>query len=445
MADFASIRDTKAIKMSTAQDMDYRRALMKITLILGPIFALAYILNFADKVNVGIAKVRMARDFHFTDGDFALGMGIYFLGYSLFNVPSALWIQKSGPRFGLARTMITWGLIAALTTFVSTIYEFSVLRFFLGVAEAGFLPGLALYLQKCYPQQMHGTVMSVMISGALLSGIIVGPFSAFIMQELHGVGHLQDWQWLFFVEGAPTIFLGVLLYCILRNQPSDLSFLSYSEQRALRNAHFIAQELPAQEAGGNFFRTLFSRSVWILSFDMLALNIGVYSIILSLPDLIAKNSTSNLWGIGFLSSSPYVLGLVFLPVIGYLSDLFKSHAGFIFYCGIIGSFSLFISTFFKFNIYLALPCMAIAASLFMAATPLIWSLGGQGDDDRSSSIVVATINTISQLGGFIGPYLVGRSLDLSHDSSYGFRVISVIVFIASTLVIRLHRPRPASI
>lgn len=416
----------------------YRSLLLKVTLHLAPLLLLAYIINYTDRVNVGIAKLEMVKDLSFSNTAFGLGMGLYFIGYSVFDVPSTIFFHRTGARIGLARTMICWGIVTIITMFVHSTTTFYFLRFLLGAAEAGFLPGMAVYLTAWFPQRILGTVMSIMISGALISGIIVGPLSGFILQTFQHSAGLHSWQWLFLLEGLPAVLLGIGTLFMLDDDPMLCTWLNDPEKKLL------AAERRPQDAGGehgsNWTVALKDRNVWFLGLNLLVLNLGIYSVVLCMPDILAAHGGRNLVNIGVLSSLPYVVGLVALPLVGIMSDMLRERRWSVFCIGVIGACLFAISVLEKNHFAISFSCLTLSSALLMAATPLVWAFGASLHKGEGSAASVATINMVSQFGGFLGPFVFGKAQDMFHSSTAAFMFVTFFVLAGSFFVLLVPDP-----
>jgi len=205
----------------------------RVTLRVMPILFLCYVASYLDRVNVGFAKLQMQADLNFSDTVYGLGAGLFFIGYFLFEIPSNLLLHRIGARIWIARIMISWGLVSAAMVFVNSPFGFYLLRLLLGVAEAGFFPGVILYLTYWYPAQRRGKITAIFMAAVALSGVIGGPLSGWIMQRMPGVAGLAGWQWLFLIEALPSIFLGMTVFVYLQDRIVDAHWLSAEEKSLL--------------------------------------------------------------------------------------------------------------------------------------------------------------------------------------------------------------------
>lgn len=206
----------------------------KVSWRLAPLLLLCYVVAYLDRVNVGFAKLQMAADLHLSDAVYGLGAGIFFVGYFLFEVPSNVILHKVGARVWIARIMVTWGIISALTMFVSTPAMFYTMRFLLGVAEAGFFPGVILYLTYWYPAHRRGRMTTLFMTAVALSGVVGGPISGYILKTFDGMNGWRGWQWLFLLEGVPSVLVGILLLFALDDGIAKAKWLDGDERRCCR-------------------------------------------------------------------------------------------------------------------------------------------------------------------------------------------------------------------
>lgn len=261
----------------------YNRIAMRLL----PFLLLLYIISFLDRVNVGFAKLQMSADIGLGDSAYGLGAGIFFLGYCLCEIPSNLLLQRLGAKFWIARIMIVWGIISVGMMFVSSATSFYVMRFMLGVAEAGFYPGIILYLTYWFPARLRSQVCAMFFLGIALSGVIGGPLSGWIMQTLGGSYGLKGWQWLFLAEGSPAILMGLVTYWYLDNGPAAARWLS-AEQKKIVISELEAEERQKLAAGHGhkFGHAMRDVNTWMLAFANFSLLSGIYGVSFWLPQIV---------------------------------------------------------------------------------------------------------------------------------------------------------------
>ena len=272
-----SITDPSAVVSTKGfKDATYAKVMWRLI----PFLFLCYVVAYLDRVNVGFAKLQMLKDLNYSETVYGLGAGIFFIGYFLFEVPTNLLLHRIGARKVITRIMVTWGAISTLTMFVQTPSQFYVMRFLLGVAEAGFFPGIILYLTYWFPAEQRGRMTALFMTAIPMSGVIGSPLSGWIMQSFAGVNGWAGWQWLFLLEGAPTILIGVVVWFYLDDGIDSAKWLSPSEKRLL------TENIQRENIGKtthSFKNALGNGKVWILSLMYFGVIMGLYGISFWLP------------------------------------------------------------------------------------------------------------------------------------------------------------------
>src|SRR5690625_1572429 len=270
--------------LRSAGEEDTDRAIFrKITWRTIPLLCICYIAAYLDKINVGFAKLQMQSDLGFSDTVYGLGAGLFFIGYMLFEVPSNLILQRVGARGWIARIMITWGILSACTMFVVTPAQFYVVRFLLGVAEAGFYPGVMLYITFWYPSYRRGSIMALFLLGIPLSSLIGGPLSGWIMNHFHLMNGWSGWQWLFLLEAIPSVVLGIIVLILLPSTVSTAKWLSQKEKDLLKS---ILESDSSKSARSSVREAFASMRVWVLGLVDIFLMFAIYCLNFWLPTLI---------------------------------------------------------------------------------------------------------------------------------------------------------------
>ena len=315
--------------VETADTIDSRALYSKISWRLIPYIFILYILAYLDRVNVGFAALEMKRDLHLTDTVYGFGAGIFFLGSSLFDLPSNLLLNKVGPRLWIARIMITWGIIATCMSLVTGPHSFYILRFFLGVSEAGFFPGMILYLTFWFPSQERARAVAKFMTATSLAGVIGGPLSSFLL-KLEGRSGLHGWQWLFLCEGIPTMLMGVSVLFVLKDRPDDADWLSGPEKKWLD----AELERDSKEGGAaerhNLLDAFKLPIVWVLAGVFFIDQVGIYTVNLWMPlvlnSLVHPGAHADALSAGDASmiaryaTIPYLAAAIFSVIIGWTSD-----------------------------------------------------------------------------------------------------------------------------
>jgi sugar phosphate permease len=279
-----------------------------------PLLMLCYTVSYLDRVNIGFAKLQMSRDLAFSDGVFGLGAGIFFIGYVLFEVPSNLLLARVGAKLWIARIMITWGIISACFVFVQTPISFYILRFLLGMAEAGFYPGVILYLTYWYPSNRRARIIARFTAAIALAGVIGGPLSGWLLEGFHGAWGWAGWKWLFLLEALPSVIMGVVVLRALDDSPETAKWLSVEERRLLRDDIEEDRQGKIEHAS---VRTLLSdRRIWWLCATYVSHTMGLYGLAFWMPTLVKASGVTSALHAGLLTALPYACAVVSMITLG---------------------------------------------------------------------------------------------------------------------------------
>ena len=401
-----------------------------------PFLFLLYIVAYLDRMNVGFAALQMQQQLGFNDVVYGRAAGTFFLGYFVFQVPSNLILERLGARRWIVVLMVTWGIISSSLVFVTTPRSFYILRFCLGLAEAGFFPGIVLYLSNWFPLEARARALAWFMTAQPVSGIIGGPVSGALL-GLHARGGLAGWQWLFLLEGLPAILLGVVGVFFLSDAPETARWLT-NEQRSWLLATLARQKPGRRQAG--LFPAFTTGTVWLLAMVSFGLNTCGYGVTLWLPTLIHSLSDIGNFAIGMLSAVPYVLSAVLMVLVGIHSDRTgerRWHAA-----------------SFAFLAALALPAAAYSRSIgpMIAAISIVvvsgycmtvafWALSTSLLRGSRAAAGIALINAIGNLGGFCGPYLLGLVRGSTGNFKGGFLILSAAMGLSGCLLLLARSER----
>jgi MFS family permease len=409
------------------------RTYRKVTARLIPFLFVCYLVSYLDRVNVGFAKLQMLNDLHFSEAIYGLGAGIFFIGYFIFEVPSNIILAKVGPRIWIGRIMITWGLISSAMMFVDSPGTYYVLRFLLGVAEAGFFPGIILYLTYWYPEERRGRIVALFMSAVAMSGIVGGPMSGWILGNFGGVHGLAGWQWLFLLEGIPAVVMGIATFAYLDDSIAKAKWLQASEKEQLQAA--LQPGTRSGELTGKSFWSLFaSAKVWIYCGIYFSFVMGLYGVGFWLPNLLKVAGVKDVVQIGLWSAVPYVAAAVGMFVIGRSSDQRSERHGHLILPALIGAAGFGASALFPNDLPIALTGITLATVAILSCISLSWSLPTAYLPGTLAAAGIALINSIGNLAGFVSPYLVGWLKDLTGNLSIGLGVLCASMVAGAVLV-----------
>jgi MFS family permease len=398
-----------------------------------PLLFVCYIAAYLDRVNVSFAKLQMQTDVPaISDTVFGLGTGVFFLGYFVCEVPSNILMEKLGARLWIGRIMITWGIISTAMIFVNSPWAFYCLRLLLGIAEAGFFPGVILYLTYWFPSRRRGEMVALFMMAVALTGVVGAPLSGWILHEFGGATGLKGWQMLFLLEGIPSIVLGIFVPWLLTNGVRSAHWLTEAEKR------LVEQNLKAEEArkeplplAGLFFNP----QLILFAFIYFCCTMGLYGTGFWIPQLIKNTGVKDLFSIGLLTAIPYGFGAAAMVVLGRRSDRFAERRLHFALSSALGAVGIVISNLFRQNTLIAMVGLTLATMGILATLPLFWPMPTDLLAGTSAAAGIAWINSLGNLGGFFAPSIVGWFTDLTKRSDYGLYVIAGALVLGSVLVL----------
>jgi ACS family tartrate transporter-like MFS transporter len=415
--------------------------LRKVAFRLIPFMFIMYIFNYLDRQNVAYAALHMQKALHFSDAVYGTGAGIFFIGYFLFEVPSNLIMEKTGARIWIARIMITWGIISSCMLFTNSKGTFYALRFLLGLAEAGFFPGMILYLTYWFPAKERARAISCFMTATPLSGVIGGPLSVWLLENMNGKGSLQGWQWMFLVEGIPSFILGFVVLFYLTDTPAKAKWLKEDEKV------WLTQRLQSEEHHRRsrhhmtLFQALKNPKVLLLCALYFTLQIGFYGFNFWLPKLLLSFGVP-LHLVGKVAVVPYICAAVAMVLIGIRSDRSGVRDRFVAAGAAAAAIGMFVAGMIVSQ-QLKSPIPGIAA-LVLAAIGLwstlgpFWSLPTSFLTGSAAAGGIAMINSVGNLGGYVGPTVMGYTKEWTKNDAAGLFVLSTSLIIACVLALNVR-------
>ncbi len=404
----------------------------KVTWRLIPFLYLCYVAAYLDRVNVGFAKLTMASDLRFSDTVYGLGAGVFFLGYFLFEVPSNLLMHRIGARLTMARIMILWGLISASTMFVSSPGMFYAMRFLLGMAEAGFFPGVVLYLTYWYPAQRRGRAQTLLVTGVAVAGVLGNPVSGWIMESTHGAHGLQGWQWLFLLEGLPSVVLGLLAFRYLDNSVAEARWLT-PDERAVLTAN-IAKEA-AEKSTTDAMHALRDGRVWLLALIYFCLASGLYGVNFWLPTIVKGMGITDLEQIGLVSAVPWLAAAFAMVAVARSADLRRERRYHVAVPALLGAVGLAASVPLAGHPAAAIAALALGTCGLLSSIPLCWSLATAFLGGAGAASGIALINSFGNLSGFAAPYLMGFIRERTGSTDLAMYTLAAVLVLGAVLVL----------
>lgn len=402
-----------------------------------PFLLLLYVVAWLDRVNIGFAALQMNQDLGFSAAVYGFGAGIFFIGYALFEIPSNLILARVGARLWIARIMITWGILSVMMMFVTGPTSFYVVRFLLGVAEAGFLPGIIFYLGHWYPAKQRAKAVSWFMLAIPLSTVVGGPLAG-VLLGLNGVGGLTGWQWLFLLEGIPAVVLGFVVLGYLTDSPDKAQWLE-PEERSWLAAKVAAEGRAAHERHGvGVGKALLHPTVWLLGFVIFACQCGSYGLTLWIPQIVRNLSGLGDFAVSMISALPYVAAAIGMILIGASSDRHRER--FLH----IAVPSAFAAVGFTLSAYFTSPVPAMLALTVAAVGDLgtrgpFWALPTRFLTGGAAAAGIGLINTLGSLGGFVGPYAVGLVREITGSFAGGLVFLAVLLLAGAIAALALRR------
>ena len=405
-----------------------------------PFLFLLYIFAYLDRINVGFAALQMNQALGFSAATYGFASGIFFLGYVVFEIPSNIMLARFGARLWIARIMITWGLVSAATMFVADARMFSVLRFLLGVAEAGFFPGVIFYLTKWVPAGERARTIAAFMTATLTAGIIGGPVSGGLL-ALDGAAGLAGWQWLFLLEGIPAVALGFVVLRVLTERPEDADWLPARQRDALvarLRDEAIAQRSHAHTVGA----ALTNRRLWLLAVVYFTIPVALYAFGFFLPQIIQASYGGSDFGIGLLSAIPYIAGAAAMLVAGRHSDRTGERRWHVAMAALVSGVG-FIATPLVHGLVPSMLALSVAMLGLASMFGPFWTLATSFVSGTGAAAGIALINSVGNIGGFVGPYLLGTIKDRTESFGMGLILIGATVIVGGMLVLLVPVPSKA--
>lgn len=427
------------MQQTTRMDLDEKRVIRKVTMRIVPFLIACYFFAYLDRVNVGLAAFQMNDDIGISAAVFGFGSGIFFLGYFLFEVPSNLALERFGARRWIARIMITWGILAACMMFVRGATSFAVLRFLLGAAEAGFYPGVILYITYFFPAAYRGRIVAIFTMGVPLSLFLGSPISTLLLQ-MHGMFGLAGWKWMFLLEAVPSVLLGIACLCVLSDSPAKAPWLTDDERQWLERR--LADDRAAQlhQESRRVSRLLLDRKVLGFAFVYASISAAAVGLAVWQPQIIKSHGLTILQA-GFLNAVPYGAAVIAMLIWARMSDvsgrrLFYTLVPMALTAVALASVSL-IDT-----LSITILALSIAVMSTYAYKGPFWAWASENFSAGERAVVLAHVNAIGGLGSFLGSWMFG--LVKGATGSYALGLMPIVAFIALAVLVAIclaSRPR----
>ena len=421
----------RASQPSVIEESAYGKVFRRVV----PFIVICYVVAYLDRINVGFAKLQMEIDLGFSQTVYGLGAGLFFIGYFFFEVPSNLIMYRVGARMWIARIMITWGLLSACFVFVKTPAWFYTLRFLLGAAEAGFYPGVILYLTYWYPDRRRAAIVATFMAAIPIAGIFGNPLSGWIMDSFDQFAGMRGWQWMFIIESIPAVILGSLVLFFLDNGIREAKWLTEEEKLVLeRNIESDAggKKKSPHSLGG----VLKDHRVWMMSAIYFCFVMGQYGLTFWMPTLVKATGVKDNLTTGLLSAIPFLVAVVAMILCGRSADRHRErrwHLVIPAFCGAVG---FVVAALTANNTAMAITFLSLAAAGVLTCAPLFWSLPTSFLRGSAAAAGIAAVNSIGNLAGFVSPYLIGFLKDFTQNNRSGMYMLAGMLVLGALLVLR---------
>ena len=426
--------------MTPTADAAEERAYATVTWRLLPFLGACYLVAYLDRVNVSFAKLHMLADLGMSEAAYGFGAGVFFVGYFLFELPSNLALHRIGARVWIARIMVTWGVVSGAMAFTGALAQltglgtdtvFYLLRFLLGVAEAGFFPGVLLYLNYWYPSHRQSRAVAWLLAAQPLAFVLGAPISGAIMESFGGVAGLYDWQWLFLLEAAPALALAIAVLLYLDDGIDDAAWLAQEDQGLLKER----LALEARTKHDHSLRELFAmKPLWLFTIIYLLIVMGVYGINFWLPSIIRQTGVRSVLSIGWITAVSYFVSAVLAVLVARHAERHNEKRWHAAAAAAVGGAGLALSAAFADDTWLTVACVTLASTGGLASMSLFWSFPGSLLVGAGVAAGLAAVNSVGNLGGFIGPYLLGGLTDWLGASTAGVAVLGGFMVVAGALI-----------
>jgi D-galactonate transporter len=415
----------------------------KITWRIMPFLFLCYVLAYVDRVNVGFAKLSMQQSLGMSDSVFGLGAGLFFIGYFLFEVPANMMLQRIGARRWIGPIMMAWGVISACTLLVRGTASFYALRIILGIVECGFFPGVILYLTYWYTQKRRARMVALFMSAVPISGMVAGPASGWILAKMNGAGGLAPWQWLFLLEGIPSILVGALTLVFLTDKPSEARWLTDAERRVVEGAleEENAKKLSDPKAGHRLSDAFLNAPVWLLSVAYFGMTAGNYGITFWLPQIIQDTITKDPQLIGWVSAIPWTASVIAMNIWGHHSDKTGERRWHMVIAAATGAVALGVSAVPGLPGVASFVALVVGAAAIMCQFAVFWALPTAILSGAAAAAGIAWINSLGNLAGYASPHAVGYIRDQTHSMVPALLALAGAQLVVAIVVAILGRRR----
>ena len=407
----------------------------KVTWRLLPFLFVCYVFAYLDRANIGFAHLQFASDIGMSEEAFGLGVGLFYAGYMLFEVPSNLWLQRVGIRRTLLRIMMLWGLVSAGTAFVQTPAQFYVARVLLGAAEAGFFPGVILYFTYWCPAARRARITSIFMTAICVSGIISGPVSGLILHSLSGLWNIKGWQWMFLLEGLPSIVAGLFAFVYLTDRPEQATWLTPNEKDVLLGELRREAQAKTERAQASIWVALREPKFWALTFAYFSVPWASIVVHIWAPSVIQKSGVTNFWHIGLLSAIPYVTGAAAMYLLGRNSDRMLERRWHFMASAMMAAVGVVFLPYAANSLGLLMLLLCVATAGYLGMLSLFWTIPPAYLSTTVAASGIGLISSLGQFGGISAPTVIGFASTHFGSNAIGLYAVALVSILGGLAVV----------
>jgi MFS family permease len=418
-----------AAAMADSDNALYRKVSLRII----PFLFVCYVVSFLDRINIGFAQLQMRQDLGFSDAMYGMGAAVFYVGYVLFEVPSNLLLERFGARKTFVRIMLLWGAASVAMAYVSSPTQFYTLRFLLGVFEAGFFPGIVLYLTYWYPAARRASVLSYFFAGVAVAGVLGGLVSGWIMRDMAGVMGLRGWQWMFAIEGAPAILLAFMAHFYLDNKPSEAKWLDRGEKARL--SANLADEAPKGGAQHGIPSLLRNPRIYLFALIYFSLTCAALTLSFWMPIMIRDFGVRDVVTISLYTAIPNAIGAVAVLMIARLCDRKQQHKQFLALCSVGGALALSSLALHPADIGIVLAILAVATTVIYSALPIFWAIPTAALPPAARAGGIALISSVGITSGIAGPWAIGQIKTATGNMDNALYALSALLVLSTVALL----------
>jgi D-galactonate transporter len=432
--------DTSIPASAGNSDQTFRRVALRLL----PFLLFCYVFNYIDRVNISFAHLQFKSDLGLDDAAYGFGVGIFYLGYVLFEVPSNLLLRRIGARRTITRIMVLWGLVSLSMMFVTSTVQFYIARVALGIAEAGFFPGIIFYLSSWFPKRHHAKVMSMFVLGIALAGMTGGPLSGLILSCADGWQTMHAWQWLFFLEGIPPVLAGVIAWWYLPDSPTDAMWLTEDERKAIVSELSRDAELTGHPVVEAFGQALRNPLVYVCALGYFSITWAGSILNFWAPTIIHESGVSRAWLIGLISAIPYSVGAITMILACRHSDAKNERALHFAAPAVLAALGAALLGCYHGSFHVAIAALTLVSMGYLSCTAIFWTIPSTFLRGTASAGAVAFISSVGQLGSLTAPIAIGWLTSRTYDISAGAYLVAAVLICGAIVIALSIRRTPAT-